>query len=131
MTHAVNETAKLSLLLDIASKAVDFVERQQTRRFAQNALNSAYYEWREANDVHQRIETDSAEWKLMMEATTSEYEDVSEAKREETNAAKRLRTSVYKYKAIVDGEKAALAGIDPVEHDTRGEIAEMFAQTHP
>ena len=130
MTSATTEASKVALLLDIASKSVDFIERQQTRRIMQDALNGAYANWREDNSVHHRIEQDSVEWKMMMDATASEYEDLSDAKREEANAAKRLRHAVFKYKKEIDADRARAAGLEAAD-DKRVEVADMYAQFLP
>jgi hypothetical protein len=131
MTNATTEATKLSLMVEISAKAVDFIERRQTRRFMQEALSSAYVAWREENDIHFRIERDSEEWKNMMAATSSEYEDLENAKREETNSEKRLRTAVFKFQSIIDDEKRKDAGLDPVDVDGRLINAELYAQLHP
>lgn len=133
MTIAVTEAAKLSLMIDISTRAVDFVERQHNRRWMQNALNSAYAHWNEEAGVVDRIERDSADWKRMMEATTSEYEVLEDAKRQEKNAEKRLRTAVFKYKHILDEEAGKAAGLDPVPADKNNGLrnADVFAEHFP
>lgn len=133
MTLAVTEAAKLSLMIDISAKAVDYVERQHKRRWMQNALNSAYAVWKKEADIVDRIERDTEDWKRMMGATAREYEDLEEAKRQEKNAQKRLRSSVFKYKAILDEEAGTIAGLTPVPADENNGLrnADIFAEHFP
>lgn len=133
MTIALAEAAKLSLLLDISAKAVDFIDRQQARRWAQNDLNDAYATWKQDAGIDYRIEADTDEWKRMMEATSSTYEDLEDAKRQEKNSEKRLRTSVYRYKAVLAEQSAKDDGLEPVPAEENNGLrnADFFAEHFP
>lgn len=109
------DAIKISLLMDIASKAIDADERESQRRLEDDALGASYYEWKEANGITQYIERDTPEWTAMMAATSAEYEALQIAKNHEANAKRRLKTAVRKYRNAVYAERRASAGLDPID----------------
>ena len=92
-------TDKLANLLDIAQKAIEVDGLETTKRQRQADLSQAYKDFTERNDINERIEADSADYKQMMDETKGEYAAAMDAKRQHKNAVGRLKTAIRRYKA--------------------------------
>lgn len=127
----MTDVQKLSLLLAIADRAIEAERCKYRRRYCQDALSAAYAGWKDANGIKERIEVGSPRWLAMLAATNRDYAAVEEAKRQERNADKRLRSAIYKYHRIEDANRARQAGLEAVAEDNREAAAETLAQLRP
>lgn len=84
-------------LLDIANRALIVDDCEQKRRKAQRDLRDAYLSWKTENRVSKLMEAGSSDMERMKAATEEEFDLLNEAKRDETNARKRLRSAIRKY----------------------------------
>lgn len=85
----------LSLLMEIAERAIVAGKAAQERRAAEVALKDAYADYRVENDSYDRF--DGAEWEIVKLRTKQQYEAVVDAKNVERNANRRLKSSVDRY----------------------------------
>jgi hypothetical protein len=91
------EVAKISLLIDIAARALDADFYEDAENAAQADLHEAYQTWKADHDI-QHVARDTPEWEAMMAGTAEPYADYEKCKRQTRNAKKRLRTSVARYR---------------------------------
>lgn len=106
MNMMTREVSKISILMEIASRAIEVEELESQRALEDHALGAAYHDWKEANGLD-RVERDTREWDRMMDATSEEYAALQKAKRLEGNARRRLKTSIRRYKEAVWNERTA------------------------
>lgn len=85
-------------LLDIANRALTVDMSEQKRRKAQRDLRAAYDAWKTEHRIRNRMEPGSPDMERMKAATEAEYDLLTEAKRDEANARKRLRSAIHKYR---------------------------------
>lgn len=85
-------------LLDIAERALVADACEQKRQKAHRDLRNAYRAWKTENRVYDLIEAGSANMERMKAATEAEFDLLTEAKRDEANARKRLRSAIRKYR---------------------------------
>ena len=71
MSMMTREASKISILMEIASRAIEVEQLESQRVLEDHALGAAYYDWKEANGVD-RVERDTADWDRMMVATSHE-----------------------------------------------------------
>ncbi|WP_432344770.1 hypothetical protein WMC41_16110 [Shinella yambaruensis] len=85
-------------LLDIANRALVVDTCEQKRRKAQRDLSAAYDAWKTEHRIRDHMEAGSPEMERMLTATEAEYDLLTEAKRDEANARKRLQSAIRKYR---------------------------------
>lgn len=93
----MTDIASISKLLAIAEKAIEVSDREAARKEARENLNAAYERWKDDHGI-EHVETDSAAWNMMMDATEMEYARFSVAQSAEKNAKRRLATAIRKYR---------------------------------
>lgn len=76
-------------MAEIALAAIKFKAAIDARRSAQAALTRAYFHWKEVNGF-QRVEKNTSEWELMMDATTPQYKALQKAKGVERRSLAKL-----------------------------------------
>lgn len=92
-------TAKTIIeLLGIADRALTVEACQQKRQKAQRDLRAAYDAWKTEHRIKDRMEAGSDDMERMKAATEAEYDLLTEAKRDEANAHKRLQSAISKYR---------------------------------
>lgn len=96
----ISDTRKLSLLLEIAERAVVADGYRISRRAEEAMLSEAYQRWKEDHRID-HVERESPQWDAMMKATHEQYRLTEIARREERNAARRLETSIARYRKSV------------------------------
>ena len=77
-------------LLALAQAAIKFSQAAAAAKHQQQALNDAYYAWREATGVTVLIERDDENWNAMMVSTAEEYRQLQNAKGRERRAKAKL-----------------------------------------
>ncbi|WP_313611015.1 hypothetical protein [Rhizobium sp.] len=93
----MTDIASISKLLAIAEKAIEVRDREAARKEARENLNAAYERWKDNHGI-EHVETDSAAWNMMMDATEIEYALFANAQTAEKNAKRRLATAIRRYR---------------------------------
>lgn len=86
MTRTTNPT-----LINLALVALDYARAVEDTASRKHALQGGYLAWRKATgNQWTEIERNSPEWKAMMQATASEYQEQQKAKRRERHLKAKL-----------------------------------------
>jgi hypothetical protein len=93
----INAT-KLTLLLDVAQKAIKVDELGGLKRQEAVDLTQAYCVFKERHGIVEQIDRDTETFHRMQAATKGEYAAVQDAKRKFNNAQSRLRTAIQRYR---------------------------------
>lgn len=89
--------ATLSLLLDIAERAIAADSWEIQRRADQGKLTEAYVGWKDESGVYNVVKY-SDDWDAMLLATAAPYQELLMAKRQEYNAKRRLKSAINRYR---------------------------------